>query len=176
MAEEARFTELPDEPVASPAPSVGPESSVDAPAHDADGLETAPDPIVRAERIKAQANEAFGANRIDDAVQFYVLALSELPERPSPPKPPASSRKGKERERDEANALPPAAADVDKSVDPADAIAEPAAPESAGIIALRATLHANLAACYVKTVRSMSVGLVAPAGHVPGRAKISTCS
>ena len=190
MADEARFSELPDEPVASPAPSVGPEPSVDAPAPDANGLEAASDPkpnhlgrehvaadhVVRAERLKAQANDAFGANRTDDAVQFYVLALSELPERPSPPKPPVISRKGKERERDEADALPPAAADVDESVDPADAIAEPAAPESAEIVALRATLHANLAACYVKTVRSMFVGHVAPAGHVPGRARMSTSS
>ena len=161
MADDSRFTEL-EGPDAAPARSDQFPATDDAPASDADGLDPAADPVVRAERLmlrgkrlKLQANAAFGANRIDDAVQFYLLALSELPERPAPPKPSVASRKGKERERDDVSPSPPEAGSVEEPVEPEIAsVAEPAPPESDEIIALRATLHANLAACYVKTVCS----------------------
>lgn len=147
MSDDARFTELPDEPVHSPAPD-----RLDvAPSDDADADEAGSSPVARAQNLKADANEAFAASRVDDAIQLYVLALSELPERPAPPKPAMSSRKGKERERDGADSP---VAPVDERGESAEApTPEPAEPESADVIALRATLHANLAACYVKTVR-----------------------
>jgi hypothetical protein len=108
--------------------------------------------LAEADELKQEGNSLFRLNKWDDALQSYRNGLARLPERKKPFVTPATD----EEPPAEGEGTPTHTdADVDESLVSGTSVdSDSSSPLERECATARSVLNANIAACYVKLVRT----------------------